>query len=761
MRLFNAQPKHTTTFWVASRPRRGGWHATFIVKAAFRLVPDGAARADEEKPPVPSGDDPSGPATAPRYSSDFVPYKPKADFLVAGAAHAPGGGAVKACRVSVAVGGYTKSLAVFGDRRWEWGPLGASPGEPEPFVTMPLGWERAYGGPDSPANPVGRGADYRAGQPLPNIEQIGHLISQSTHRPEPAGFGPLAVTWHPRVGKAGTYDAAWLETRWPWFPADFDWSFFNAAPPDQQFAELRGDETLAFENMHPDRAVYRSRLPGMAARAFVERGQPGEETFEEIPLKLDTVWADVPAEKLVLLWRGIARVASPRLREIAAIYGVLEPLDARDDIETHRAAFVTLRDADRATGDMAAAGGPAVRAEIDKHRKAAQARVEEARTLAGAFRKTAEDTLKATGFAAWRQRAGQNPEDSMAALEQAIAALKERDPVKGGQFAERLQEADRRLGELLAKVPAQSPWTRERVVAALANGEGLTKVRLDGLNLAALDFTGANLSEATLRGATLSDAILDRANLAGADLSKTIVTNASFTGSDLTRANFTEATIANTTFAGARVEEAVFAKLDLTEADFTGAAGSAADFTEAVLDSACFANANLPKGQFSAVSASGAIFTDAILEAADFCGARATGIDLEGADLTNLRASRGADFSGGRFARVRAPRSVWQQAILDRAGFERAVLSQAQFPEASLREANFDRAHVEGANFDDAVLAGATVTNTNLLRASFARADLTNASVQGCNLYGAGLLDAIVEGAILEGNLVVHTLLAR
>lgn len=756
MRLMNAQPGHMTTFWVVSRPGVGRWHASVIVKAGFRLVPGAVAVPDEEKPPVASGDDPSEPGAAPRYASDFVPHKAKADVLAVGAAHAPGGVPVPACRVSIGVGDYFKSLAVFGDRRWEWGALGASPGEPEPFVTMPLGWERAYGAPDSRANPVGRGGDVRSGAPLPNVEHIGQRIAQPTHRPAPAGFGPIATTWQPRFGKAGTYDDAWLATRWPWFPADFDWSFFNAAPPDQQFASLRGDEGLAFENMHPDHPVFRCRLPGVAARAFLRRAHDGEETHDEVPLRLDTVWADVAAEKLILVWRGMTRVRGPRLREIAAMYGVLEPLDAPEDAEIHLAALAK----GMTSGPNGEQPGSAT-VDTDKAREDALARIAKLRGLTDGLGAAAEQLVKAAGGDPARLRSRALPDDPLAMLDAAIAALKASNPEKGQQLEDRLKDIDAKAGEAAPKTQRQMPWTRELVAAALAAGESLAKAKLDGLNLAALDFGGADLSDATLLGANLNDARLDQARLAGADLGKSVLTHASFAGADLSRANFAGAAVASASFADARVDAAVFVKLDLSGADFSGAAGEAADFTECVLDGASFVGARLPSAKFTSVRASAADFSAAVLRAADFAAARAPGIVMRGADLTNLRANRGADFTDGQFARIDAPRSIWQQATLDRANFDGAVLSQAQLPEVSLRDARIDRAHLEGANFDDAILAGARITNSNLLRASFTRADLTGCVIQGCNLYGAGLLDATLEGASFEGSMVVLTLLAR
>jgi uncharacterized protein YjbI with pentapeptide repeats len=756
VRLLSAQPKHASTFWVVSRPRRGRWQATIIVKAAYRLVPDGMAIFDEDNKPVASGDFPAEPGTPLRYASDFVPYKPKADFLVIGAAHAPDGKPVKACRVSIMIGDYAKSLAIFGDRRWMWGPLGASPGEPEPFVTLPLGYERAFGGPGFRRNPIGRGADVGPGQPLPNIERLDDLITQSTHSPDPAGFGPLAMTWQPRMTKAGTYDAAWLAERWPWFPADCDWSFFNAAPPDQQFTTLRGDEALVFENMHPERAIYRSRLPGVKARVFIERVYENAERFDEVPLKLDTVWSDIATERLILVWRGVTHVRSPRMRDIATIYTTLEPLNSADDIDIHRAAFAKLKDADPAAEDAAAR-----RAEIDKIRHSAEARIAEALALASSLGQTAGSLMQATGFDAWCQRASPTTEDQMETLQKAIATVKAQDPAKGKQFEDRLKEIDSKLGEAIGQVLRQPAWTRQLVIDALDKGESLAKARLDGLNLASLDFTGADLCDATLRGVALHDARLERANLTGADLTKSDLTNASFAAADLSRADLSDAVVGSATFARARIETTVFAKLDLTGADFTGAIGTAADFTGAALDGARFANATLPRSQFSAARAARADFSNAALQAANFASVKAPGIIMEGADLTNLRASRGADFSDGRFACARAPRSVWQQAILDRADFDRAVLTQAQFPEASLREAHFDRAHLQTTNFDDAVLVGTRFTNANLLRASFERADLTKARVDGCNFYGAGLLDAALEGTTFEGSMIVQTLLTR
>ena len=62
------------------------------------------------------------------------------------------------------------------------------------------------------------------------FEDPKRLVRTKADKPAPVGFGPIDQTWPVRMRKAGTYDAEWLETRFPGFAADIDWTFFNAAP---------------------------------------------------------------------------------------------------------------------------------------------------------------------------------------------------------------------------------------------------------------------------------------------------------------------------------------------------------------------------------------------------------------------------------------------------------------------------------------------------------------------------------------------------
>ena len=77
--------------------------------------------------------------------------------------------------VMARVGPMSKSLKVFGKRTWRKGLLGRSGfSEPEAFVTAPIAYENAFGGPRSKKNPVGRGMD---SDDLPLVENPQRLLA--------------------------------------------------------------------------------------------------------------------------------------------------------------------------------------------------------------------------------------------------------------------------------------------------------------------------------------------------------------------------------------------------------------------------------------------------------------------------------------------------------------------------------------------------------------------------------------------------------
>jgi hypothetical protein len=268
----NRTPFAAERGWVRDRDGTEIW--LVAVKATFDVLPDGSTQVSKEQPPVlrlPEHHGEPGKSSI-KYDADLVLTKTTTDVIVVGHAHAPGGHAVAQLDVGFRVGGVQKILRVTGDRAW--GTFGAT--SPQPFASMPLVYERAYGGADARSkaperdwdwrNPVGTGfvvdGSHADGVALPNVEYPKEAVGSWKDRPPPAGFGPVAGHWQPRVALAGTYDDHWMKTRQPLLAEDLDDRYFQCAPVDQQTPSfLRGGEAVALLNLRPGGGTLRFALP--------------------------------------------------------------------------------------------------------------------------------------------------------------------------------------------------------------------------------------------------------------------------------------------------------------------------------------------------------------------------------------------------------------------------------------------------------------------------------------------------------------------
>jgi hypothetical protein len=261
--LNNLTPFAAERTWV--RDENGAEIWVVAVKGSFLIEEGGRQILNPEQNPVSRvplfrGD----PLNSSLLSEcDLVHKKLRTDVLVEGDAVAPYGIAARTLDVRLKLASIDKTLRVYGDRLIDTG-FGMSLSEPEPFTRIPIVYERSYGGTDQrdadprrhgwePRNPVGVGfathRRYVDATPAPNIE-FPDSPYRGWEKGKPAGFGPVARHWSPRVQLAGTYDQRWEETRKPLLPADFDAGFYQCAPRDQQTDDfLKGGETVEIHNM--------------------------------------------------------------------------------------------------------------------------------------------------------------------------------------------------------------------------------------------------------------------------------------------------------------------------------------------------------------------------------------------------------------------------------------------------------------------------------------------------------------------------------
>jgi uncharacterized protein YjbI with pentapeptide repeats len=773
-----------------------GLGASFFVKAMYRLRPDDVPIPWLDGAVTGCGDvAPDGnPFHGISYASDWVPYKPFGEFMAVGTAYSPSRTGSVAYQVVMQVGSASKSLDVTGDRVWNTSFLGRhSPGPASPVKAVPLDYAHAWGGPKYPYNPVGRGFRTDA---MPNLEVPGNHASKYTAEAQPAGFSPIPPSWPQRSSKLRGPDGQWRRHRWPWLPEQFDYTFFNAAPPDQWIdGFFRGYESLQFVNMHPEHAVYTTRLPGVRARCFVTKRQSDDDqqpaSLCEVPLSLDTLWVDMDQEKLSLVWRGRTPVRSVKLRDVETLLVLLEPLDEPDHPLAHYEAMFAQEPLVAAVPPTRARERPdfaAMKADLEAKLEEVKKEIAEVEKLAQqAMNGPQMAKIKAAGhvppppqeFEAAVAAARESGEKQLARVREAL----QRNPTATADQMEAAKKASALLSQgladllaLPAQVAAKQAEFDAKIAAAFPPKRVIDRTAFDGeaarrdgfakAKLRGADFSGLDLSGVSFVGAFLREARFANAKLCGADLSGANLCGADLSGTDLTAARLDHADMQKAVVAGAvwkqtSLTHAKLSRLDLTGADFSNATGQRPDFTEATLASATFCGANLPQAVFCRAVLSGADFTHTHLQGADLSFAKAPGVRMADSDLSRLRAGHGADFSNADLRRIKADGSIWTGANLAKANFQQATLVRARFPEAHLSEVIFDRCDLAHGVFEDAQLNGAVLTNANLLRVAFDRADLTDASLDNANLYEAGFWDAVLQRTSWEGAEATESLLEQ
>jgi hypothetical protein len=289
---------------------RGSQIWVVVVKATFRFDGGGRMMLHEAQEPVTSTPIYAGEpgASSLLRDAEIVAQHPGTDVTLNATAHAPEGREVTELDVGVAISDMQRTLRVFGERRWEHGPFGMRKTPGTLFCTMPIRYERAFGGRDAGGeearNPIGRGFATNerdlAGAPLPNIEDPAALIQAARSRPAPAGLGAIPPQWSPRRELAGTFDAAWESHRAPLWPEDFDSRHYCSAPQGLWSERyLVGGEPVKLWHLTPT-PVLSFRIPRV--EIVVHTWIAGERIRQRV--RLDRVILEPDERKLVLVWRS-------------------------------------------------------------------------------------------------------------------------------------------------------------------------------------------------------------------------------------------------------------------------------------------------------------------------------------------------------------------------------------------------------------------------------------------------------------------------
>ncbi len=286
-----------------------------------------------------------------QFESDYVPFKLATDVVLNGTVYSPNGRPATDVQAGLAVGEYVKRIHVIGDRACHFRP-GAAPafGDPVPFTSMDLRYERAYGGVDIYSepmmpfpymrNPLGRGfaiknvAKAIQDLPLPNVEDVTDPLTPERlccgectnweRQPMPVGLGWLPKTWLPRAALAGIMPAdraveqelraaysklvpaehreLYTRTQLP----DMDFQFFNGASTGLSLPFLKGTEVIRTTNLTPD-GECAFNLPGDEVRIGVDIGAG----LLEPEVVLHSVMIRMDEKQVDLVWRGAVPYEGP------------------------------------------------------------------------------------------------------------------------------------------------------------------------------------------------------------------------------------------------------------------------------------------------------------------------------------------------------------------------------------------------------------------------------------------------------------------
>lgn len=307
------------------QPGHGGFAYTVVCKATFELMPELSPLAAAQEAVVEADVYTGSQQASLAQASELVPFKKRPEVILTGHAHAPDGRPVTSLVARLVVGEIDKAVQVDGDRQFD---ADGWIGDPEPFVRMPLVWERAAGGPGT-LNPAGiaLNADARVdalGQvAAPNLVPPGLFLTSRKKVVPPVGLGPISPRWALRAAHLHRHAARWDPDRWNQvpLPADVDVAYFNAAPPDQQRAEPFGEERIYLENLHPRFARLSTRLAPVSPAATVDQGSGPE----PLRMRCDTLIVDADRGLAMLVWRAHVLLDHPDRPGRVLVTGPGEP----------------------------------------------------------------------------------------------------------------------------------------------------------------------------------------------------------------------------------------------------------------------------------------------------------------------------------------------------------------------------------------------------------------------------------------------------
>ncbi|WP_027184102.1 DUF2169 family type VI secretion system accessory protein [Desulfovibrio inopinatus] len=719
----------------------------------------------------------------PGEALDWSFPKPEAEYLVYGSCHLQT--PASAAEVQVKVAEKTKTLEVWGKRAW----LGTRPSDPEPFSSMPLTWEKAYGGPHYPENPVGMGHDTEGniGYALPHIQPVGKAFRPVAQSWAQDGFRALSPGWPQRTRFFGPFDQEWLLHRWPYYPHGSSMQYCMTAPEDQWMGRFfDGDERFALSNMHAEKPLIESSFPEIRVRLFLNRVIEDKESFSERPCKADTLWLFPDHEMGIVAYRNLTLVHDEEVSDVRHVFVAIESLsesakpvahyqETLNDIiappkEEPKPAPASPRPTPPPSSPPEDTTSPLMGikdavAKLEADVKAALQRIGVSEADVQAQMREFEKQQPLTSFdelvKAYTPEQEIDPKVALRNLEkQADKVTKQVEdfftkfgirPEEVEQFAlERSTATQSNMEELFSQLMAHPAMSAEAKAKFKEAQQTLNEAKSLSAKLS-MDVPEA-ADEKVTEQAEGSGVIEEAASMTVEQVLAMHAKGQTLHGYDLRGLDFSGLDLSGADFSGCRLEKSRFTKATLVGANFTEARLDEAHFEEAHAESAQFTSCLAAKTVFSGAVLTGADISTSDLTGADFSSASMPGASLDGAIVSeaNFTQVDARNISGKKadFSRTHCEATNFSNAILDDADLTGCNCAAADFRYVQAERLRLYEAICSGASFADAVLPNLRAgQGTDFSSADFRRANLTMASIAGTTMSRANLKRAVLYRA--------------
>lgn len=696
---------------------------------------------------------------------DMVMPKPTAEFMLAGSAWNPEVDSNKPALASIKFGNVEKRLKINGNRNWHKGLMGYKLTKAEPWESVFINDQAAFGGEGYNDNPVGTGFKIEDKVvAAPNIEDEKVSIKRIGKKYPPAGFGSLTINHSQRSQYNGNYKTKdWLENHFPNLAPDTDFRLFQAAREDQHLPHyLRGDESYTLTNLVPGTAVFTGKLPGVYPRSFIQASDTSD-NFKEIPLHLDTIWLFPDINVGAAIWHGQLEVSQLDARDIEANLIAYEALnDEARDITHYQEQLALRTNLDTALQAMSDEA-PISPLKTPEQLAAEEAEIAQEQAAAEALQKEQQEQFLEEAKEA---NGGTLPPGfDMPEMEQPKVLIS-KEAIKRGSFnagpmmeevakqkaeAEKLQAemqqqldeaqelSDKQLEQLepeqLKEIKGKGNASDKiEELQSLAKGQNLD---LDEEQLKILEeqqfkaqqysitpisdwpedeyaqekrsiFLNALNNGELMAARNWSGADLSYLDLKGINLSQTNLENCNLEGSILDKANLTQSALL-----GCKVSKASFKNTQLSEANLSSAVGQYPDFSGANLTQALLMKTNFENANFTGCDMRMVVVFEANLIRSKFFASQFTKLSMVNSQCND------SDFSS-----ITGEMFIAMNCNFNLSQFCNVKLNRCAFLESLFRVCNFSQAELEKCQFSgEGDLSGSCLTQVNAEQCGFRRID--------------------------------------